>query len=195
MRGGVRDFFGGTLYPNAVARQTFAIGKEFDFVSPDDLRGASTHIVRSVVGSLRQPPSVMAVPFTFSSDAAGVVGPGAGNGNPTDQEVYRVPMGMRVDVNRITLDIAGFPTTPVNVTGRLALRRNDPNGPLVYFWPQPGGNLAPAIESYGGDAPRLNGGERLVLVGSGLTASQEFTLNLQVTLFEDPARLTNESRY
>lgn len=176
-------------------RQQFAIGQEFDFVSPDELRGATTHVIRSVVGALRQPPSVMTVSFPFSSDAAGVVGPGAGNSQPVEQEAWRCPMGMRADINRLTLDLGGFPGSAVNTTGRLALRRNDTAGPLVYFWPQPGGNVAPSIESYGGDAPRINSGERLVLVGSALSPSTEFILNLQVTLFEDPQRLSGETRF
>lgn len=161
-------------------------------MTPDELRATGAGITKSVVASLRQPPLVENVTFIFSSDAAGVVGPAGANG---EQTAFRVPLGMRVDVNRITLDIAGFPTTVVNTTGRLALRRNDTAGPLVYFWPQPGGNVAPSIESYGGDAQRLNGGEHLVLVGAALTPSTEFILGLQVTLYEDPARLVGEGRY
>jgi hypothetical protein len=179
-----------------MSRQTFAIGKEFETVSPAELEAGLGHTVRSIVLSLKQPPTVETITFPFQADAAGVVGPGAGNNQPQSQEVYQCPPGMRVDVNRITLDLAGFPTSVVNVTGRLALRRDDStSGQLVYFWPQPGANVAPAIESYGGDAPRLNGGQRLFLVGAGLTANQAFTLNLQVTIFEDPARLVGEPRY
>lgn len=172
-------------------RQKFAIGAELELLSPADLEAASNRVIKAVVG-LRQPPTIERVSYVFSSDPAGLVGSGSVNG---EAEAYRVPMGMRCDINRITLDIAGFPTTVVNTTGRLALRSNDTAGPLVYFWPQPGGNVAPAIESYGGDAPRLNGGERLVLVGSALTASQEFILNLQITLFENPARERGEQRF
>lgn len=176
-----------------MARQTFAIGKEFEFVTPEDLKGSTTHVIRSVVGALRQAPTIERVSYVFSSDAGGLVGPGSAG--TADQEVWRVPMGMRADINRITLDLAGFPTSVATGVGRLALKANDPNGPLVYFWPQPGGNVAPSIESYGGDAPRLNGGERLVLVGAALVASTEFVLNLQVTLYEDPARQSGESRF
>lgn len=171
-------------------RQKFAIGAEVDLLTPAELGQAAAGITRAIVG-LRQPPLIERVSFPFSSDAGGLVGPASTIGA---QIAYRCPLGMRADVNRITLDIAGFPTTVVNTTGRLALRAVDVNGPLVYFWPQPGGNVAPAIESYGGDAPRINGGESLVLVGSALSASQEFILNLQLTLFESPARERGEPR-
>ena len=171
-------------------RQKFAIGAEIDLLTPAELGQAAAGITKAIVG-LRQPPLIERISFPFSSDPAGLVGPAGANGPAV---AFRCPMGMRADINRITLDIAGFPTTVVNVTGRLAMRSVDVNGPLVYFWPQPGGNVAPAIESYGGDAPRINGGESLVLVGSALSASQEFILNLQITLFESPARERGEPR-
>lgn len=170
----------------------FAIGQELDIASGDEVKGAAGLVVSAILG-LRQPPLVESVSYPFTSDANGNVGPGSTAGGET--EVWRCPMGMRADLNRITLDIAGWPTTTPNTTGRLALRRDDTAGPLIYFWPQPSGNVAPSIESYGGDAPRLNGGQRLVLIGNGLTVSQSFTLNLQITLFENPVRERGESRY
>lgn len=171
-------------------KQRFAIGAELDLATAEEMRTVFAGSVAKLL-PLKQPPIIRRVSVPFSTDAAGNVGGGAsGNG----QILYRVPEGMRTTFHRITLDGPSVTPAAPLAAGWVRFVADAPSGFLVTFLPATGTtSIAPAERAYGRDAPRLNGGQQLILVGVGLTASIELVCHLQVEEWYDYPRQKGEA--
>jgi len=164
-----------------MSKQRFAIGAELDLLSPADMGKATNEITRAVVG-LRQAPFVDHELTVVSTDGAGNLGGGPlGAGIP----VYRVPTGRRVDVQRISLDSPAYTGSTPLATGWIKASTDVGGNGLIYIWPGQGSTVLPSLYTDGDSAPRLNGGQRLMLVGAGLPNNLEIIVFLQVRLWAD----------
>jgi hypothetical protein len=164
-----------------MGKQKFAIGGELDLLTPAEMGRATDQITKAVVG-LRQAPFVDHEVTVISTDGGGLLGGGAnGPGLP----VYRCPTGRRVDIQRLSLSSPAYtPSTPLT-TGWIIASADTGNGPPIYIWPAAGTTVLPSLYTDGDSAPRLHGGQRLMLVGAGLPNLLEILVLLQVRLWAD----------
>jgi hypothetical protein len=145
---------------------------------------ATDQITRAVVG-LRQAPFVDHEVTVVYTDGTGNLGGGLGGAGVP---VYRVPTGRRVDIQRFSLSAPGYtPATGlVLAAGWIIASPDTGNGPPIYIWPETGTNIVlPSIKKDGDSAPRLHGGQRLMLAGAGLPNNLEIVAFLQVRLWAD----------
>jgi hypothetical protein len=164
-------------------RQRFAVGAELDLLAPAELTAATAKIIRAVVG-LNQAPTIQRVTQVFFTDGAGNLGGGA---NGPGVEVYQVPTGRRVDVQRLGLSSPAYtPATPL-AAGWVIGCADSGTSPPDFTFPLPGTTtVLPFNYSQGDGALRLGGGQRLILVGAGLPVTTEITVRAQVRLWYDP---------
>lgn len=164
-----------------MGKQKFAIGGELDLLTPAEMGRATDQITKAVIG-LRQAPFVdheIAVVYT---DAGGLLG---GGQNGPGLPVYRVPTGRRVDIQRLSLDSPAYTPATQLTAGWIRATADAGGGGLIYLWPGSGTVVLPSLYTDGDSAPRLNGGQRLMLVGAGLPANLEIVTFLQVRLWAD----------
>jgi hypothetical protein len=173
-----------------MTKQKFAIGAELDLLSPADMGHATDQITRALIGT-RQAPVIDRETTVVFTDAAGNLGGGAQGAGVA---VYRVPTGRRVDINRAGLSSPAYtPATPL-ATGWIIAAADTGNAPPIYLFPGSGTTVLPSLYSDVDSAPRLVGGQRLVLVGAGLPANLEIVVLLQVRLWSDyPQSRTSET--
>jgi hypothetical protein len=173
-----------------MTKQKFAIGAELDLLSPADMGHATDRITRALIGT-RQAPVIDHETTVVTVDASGNLGGGPqGPGVP----VYRVPTGRRVDINRISLSSPGVTPAAPLAAGWIIATADTGNNPPIYIWPDNPPNVLPAVYDNGDSAPRLVGGQRLMLTGAALTVGMEIVCFLQVRLWSDyPQSRTSET--
>jgi hypothetical protein len=164
-----------------MGKQKFAIGGELDLLTPAEMGKATDQITKAVIG-LRQAPFVDHEVAIVAADANGLLGGGAGGAGVP---VYRVPTGRRVDIQRVSLSSPAYTPAAPLTTGWIIASPDTGNGPPVYIWPGSGTTVLPSLYTDGDSAPRLHGGQRLMLAGAGLPANLEIVVFLQVRLWAD----------
>jgi hypothetical protein len=164
-----------------MGKQKFAIGGELDLLTPAEMGRATDQITKAVVG-LRQAPFVDHQVTVLTVDGAGNLGGGA---NGAGVPVYRVATGRRCDIQRFSMTAPGYTPGSQLTSGWIIASADTGNGPPIYIWPGSGSVVLPSLYTDGDSAPRLNGGQRLMLVGAGLPANLEIVTFLQVRLWAD----------
>jgi hypothetical protein len=151
---------------------------------------ATNRLIAAVVQG-RQPPTVERPAVALATDSGGNLGGGAdGPGVP----VYRVPVGMRVDIHRVSMWGQGYTPAAPLTAGWIMLCPDTGTNPPDYFFPTPPATaVLPAGLEDGSGAVRLNGGQQLVAVGGGLPVAPFVVLvRLQVRLWETYPRQIGE---
>jgi hypothetical protein len=164
-----------------MTKQRFAIGAELDLLSPADMASATNQITRALIGT-RQAPVIDQETTILQTDGAGNLGGGL---NGAGLPIYRVPTGRRVDIQRVSLSSPGYTPAAPLTSGWIIASRDTGNGPPTYIWPGSGTTVLPSLYTDGDSAPRLSGGQRLMVAGAGLPANLEMVVQLQVRLWSD----------
>lgn len=167
-----------------MARTTLAIGQEIDIPTREEMDAASDRVIAALLPAHIEPlierPAVI-----VNVDAGGLLGGGAGG---PGAEIYRVPTGYCVDIERLGLSSPGVTPAAPLAAGWVIAVTDSTSSPPDFTFPGAGTTtVLPDIRVDGGPgSARLNGGQRLLLVGAGLTANLEIQVRLQVRLYAYP---------
>lgn len=175
-----------------MAEYELRAGAHIDLITPDEQRKALEPLERELQRLVEKDHyTTQRVSQTFTTTGSGADPAGGYNGSGVI--LYTVPPGYCASVHRVYVNVGGAnPGTPLT-TGSWGLYRNSPQGDLFGYAPGLSGGttqVAPVVLTWGThDAQWLEGGERVVIAGAGLTDSAITFVYLQARLFRNPREL------
>jgi hypothetical protein len=174
-----------------MAKTKLQVGSDVDLLSGPEYAAGNDKVIAAVVG-LRQAPIIIRHIKDVTTDANGNVGGGASG--PGD-EIFRVPQGMRCDIQRVSLSAPGFTPAAPLTSGWLTAGADIGSAAPMLFWPGAGTTVLPSLWTDGDAANVLDNGQRLMVIGAGLPASLDLTFLLQIRQWYDYPRQTGERRF
>ena len=167
-------------------RQTFAIGGEFDALTPAEFSDSLDKVIEKLAKT--DVPSTIRQSAIGITDASGNLGGGIqGNGI----ELFQMPLGFHGYLYRLVVmpaDGSGFTAAAPISQGYVYIRRNDADGPTELFLPSGGSQIAPNIYEGGDTGPDLDNGERLLIIGTGLPNNIELSFFATWRMWRGPQR-------
>lgn len=154
---------------------TLQTGQVIETTTPDEMRTLLREIAEYQY-SMQGPANVFDIEVALVATAAGLV---------AEVDVFEVPMGYTMSINRIHINAAGVTPLAPLAAGYLQFFTGDSGVPsnMWMFVPASGTQVAPVVITESETSGRqLRGGQRILIAGASFAANQRLYVTMQCKL-------------